>query len=219
MNIRYSTINMQHLKFLNLKTDIQNTALGGSTAQNKMVPDERKKSLLKTPVTKNTKKAAVLALFYPNIHGETCLALTLRAKYKGTHSAQVSLPGGKVEPSDKNLKETALRETFEEIGIEQHKIHVLREITNVYIPPSNFLVTPFIGVIDFHPKFITNPEVDKLIEVPLKNILDEKLVLMDEKKTFYAENIKIPYYNFENHMVWGATAMIISEIKELLKRL
>ena len=76
----------------------------------------------------NPKKAAVLALFYPNKNNETCFLLTQRASYKGTHSAQISFPGGKIEPSDKNLQETALRETFEEVGVKRNTLLLLEKL-------------------------------------------------------------------------------------------
>lgn len=210
---------MQHSTFLNLKDLLKNTQLGGTEDQNLMVPDERRVLTPKKTVLDEAKKAAVLALFYPNKNGETCLALTLRPNYSGTHSSQVSFPGGKREINDKNLEETALRETFEEIGIEPTEIETIREITEVYIPPSNFLVTPFIGIAKNKLDFIKNHEVEKMIEVPLKHLLDDSFLAIDTKKTFYAKNVEIPYFNFDNQMVWGATAMIISEIKELIKRL
>jgi len=210
---------MLHHNFLNLLESIKETALGGEEDQYKMIPAERKIILKKEPISKDPKKAAVLALFYPNTLGETCFILTLRPQYEGSHSAQVSFPGGKHEELDKDLSETALRETFEEIGVKKSKIQLLREITNVYIPPSNFLVTPFIGVTENTPEFKQNHEVDKIIEVTLTELLDDTLISINNKKNFYSEKENIPYFNFSNHMVWGATAMIISEIKELIKRL
>lgn len=210
---------MQHSKFLNLSELLKETKLGGVKDQNKMVPPERKIELKNNYKEKSPKKAAVLALFYPNKKGETCLALTLRPTYKGTHSAQVSFPGGKKEHMDANLKETALRETFEEVGVNTKEITIVREITDVYIPPSNFLVTPFIGIAQNTPVFKNNHEVEELIEVPLTDLLNDNSVTAKNQKTFYAENVKVPYFLFQNHVVWGATAMIISEIKELIKRL
>ena len=210
---------MQHSTFLNFKDLLKNTELGGTADQNIMVPNERRVLTTSQSVLDKAKKAAVLALFYPNQNGHTCLALTLRPNYSGTHSSQVSFPGGKQEVKDRNLEETALRETFEEIGIEPAEIETIRKITNVYIPPSNFLVTPFIGIAKNKLKFIKNHEVEKMIEVPIKDLLNDSFLAIDTKKTFYAEKVGIPYFNFDNQMVWGATAMIISEIKELIKRL
>ena len=210
---------MKHSNFLNLSKSIQYSTLGGTEAHYKMRPDTRKEPFIDSATVKQSKKAAVLALFYPNAAGETCMALTLRPTYKGTHSAQVSFPGGKHEKNDGHLSGTALRETFEEIGIPQSEIQLLREITDVYIPPSNFLVTPFIGILKNTPKFRQNYEVEKIIEVTLTELLDDSLRFIKSEDSFHTKKGSIPYYNFGNHMIWGATAMIISEIKELLKRL
>jgi 8-oxo-dGTP pyrophosphatase MutT (NUDIX family) len=210
---------MQHPQFINLSELIKETKLGGFEDQHKMIPPERAEELARKQVGKTPRKAAVLALFYPNKEGNTCLALTLRPQYKGTHSAQVSFPGGKHEETDTNLRETALRETYEEVGIPKKDIVILREVTNVYIPPSNFMVTPFIGITKNTPVFKNNHEVEELIEVTLTDILNDKFIGSESKKSFYAENIKVPYFLFNDHIVWGATAMILSEIKELIKRL
>lgn len=210
---------MQHSKFLNLSELIKATKLGGHEDQYKMVPPERVLERAQKKHIKPPKKAAVLALFYPNHEGKTCLALTLRPQYNGAHSAQISFPGGKQEKSDRTLAETALRETYEEVGIAQKDIKILREITDVYIPPSNFMVTPFIGITENTPLFKNNHEVEELIEVSLVDLLDEQFVGANLKKTFYAEKIEVPHFLFDNHIVWGATAMMLSEIKELIKRL
>ena len=104
------------------------------------------------------KKAAVLALFYPNLKNETTFLLTKRASYKGTHSAQISFPGGKFDQADENLTETALRETFEEVGVTANQIEIIREITDVYIPPSNFLATPFLAFSKTKPIILSVPQ-------------------------------------------------------------
>ena len=143
--------------------------------------------------------------------------LTQRASYKGTHSAQISFPGGKIEKTDKNLKETALRETFEEVGISEENINVIREITDVYIPPSNFLATPYIAFSKEKPNFIINHEVDHTFDVLLKDLLDDSNITSINITTSYAKNTDVPCFKLNNYIVWGATAMILNEIKELLK--
>ena len=145
---------------------IKNTQLPGIEAQFKLAPKMRLEYNTRKNIANNPKIAAVLALFYPNQENKVSLLLTKRANYNGTHSGQISFPGGKVEISDLNLKETALRETFEEVGVTKKEINVIREITEVYIPPSNFSVTPFIGILNYKPEFKLNSEVAKIIEVP-----------------------------------------------------
>jgi 8-oxo-dGTP pyrophosphatase MutT (NUDIX family) len=163
--------------------------------------------------------AAVLALFYPDSENETCFLLTLRASYNGTHSAQISFPGGKAEKTDTSFNHTAKRETYEEVGIEMSDIKIIKELTDAYIPPSNFLVTPFLGTLDVIPSFITNDEVEEIIEVRLSDLLDESNITLKNMSTSYMKNIEIPCFILNDHIVWGATAMILSEIKDLLKAL
>jgi 8-oxo-dGTP pyrophosphatase MutT (NUDIX family) len=195
---------------------IEQGKLGGIGAQLKLAPEIRKKLAIDNIGKSDVRKAAVIALFYPNDSNETTLVLTRRASYKGTHSSQVSLPGGKVEENDIDLKATALRECFEEIGVNSKEITIFKEMTNVYIPPSNFLVTPFLGYSSKKPDFIANHEVAKIIQVPIKEVLDDNSVAYKNMSTSYEKNANMPYFNLQKNTVWGATAMIISEIKELL---
>ncbi len=200
------------------KIDILKKAkLGGLDAQFKMAPKLRLKYNQDKIIANKPRKAAVLALFYPNKKNETCFLLTKRASYKGTHSAQISFPGGKVDESDKNLEATALRETLEEVGVQPSSVEVIREMTDVYIPPSNFLATPFLGYVDKKPNFILNHEVEIELEVLVSDLLDDAnstSVILD---TSYMKKIEVPCFKVNNHIVWGATGMMLSEIKELLK--
>lgn len=162
------------------------------------------------------KKAAVLALFYPDEKNNTRFLLTKRASYQGTHSAQISFPGGKIEDSDLNLEHTAKRETFEEIGIPHSEIQIIRELTDVYIPPSNFLATPFLGYALQKPDFKTNHEVASTIEVLLDDLLNEQSISSVEMTTSYMKKAKVPCFKLNDYIVWGATAMMLAEIKNLL---
>lgn len=191
--------------------------LGGLDAQFRMAPKLRLKYDKDKIAASNPRKAAVLALFYPNIKNETTLLLTQRASYKGTHSAQISFPGGKIEKLDKNLQETSLRETQEEIGVEASSVKIIRELTDVYIPPSNFLATPFLGFVEKQPNFILNHEVAKTIEVLVSDLLDDSNITTVTLETSYMKKIEVPCFKINNHIVWGATGMMLSEIKELLK--
>lgn len=210
------------MKFEAFKTKIptvNNALLGGLNAQFKLAPKMRLQYTQATIKAKKPKKAAVLALFYPDNEQNTRFLLTLRASYKGTHSAQVSFPGGKFEEKDLELKHTAKRETFEEVGVKIEDINILKQLTDAYIPPSNFLVSPFIGMLNFTPKFITNNEVEKIIEVTLDDLLDDSNIIIKKMSTSYMKNTNVPCFKLNNYIVWGATAMILSEIKDLLKSL
>ena len=197
----------------------KNTQLPGIEAQFKLAPKMRLEYNAKKIEANNPKIAAVLALFYPNQNNEVSLLLTKRANYIGTHSGQISFPGGKFEKSDLNLKETALRETFEEVGILQEKIDIVREITEVYIPPSNFSVTPYIGLLNNKPLFKVNSEVAKIIEIPFSDLLDDSRLASISITNSYMKETSVPCFNFDGSIIWGATAMILSEIKELLKNM
>jgi len=199
---------------------IVNLELPGETVQHKMAPIERIQELKNKAVKKNvSRKAGVMALFYPAEDNETYLILILRKTYKGVHSAQVGFPGGKIEPEDSSIEETALRETEEEVGVPRKLISVIKKLTEIYIPPSDFFVQPFIGTTSKTPKFIPQEdEVEALIEVPLKHFMDDAVLVTKTLTTSYATDIDVPAYLLNNHIVWGATAMMLSEVRELLKQ-
>ncbi len=198
---------------------VRKMELPGEAIQFKMAPVERLKELKEQARLKKTaRKAGVLALFYPSETNETYLILILRKTYKGVHSAQVGFPGGKLEPEDESLKETALRETEEEVGVSRNVISVLKQLTEIYIPPSNFFVQPFIGITTTTPQFIPqDDEVEALIEVPLSLFMDDSTLVTKKITTSYATDIDVPAFLLNDHVVWGATAMMLSEVRELLK--
>lgn len=168
---------------------------------------------------KNARKSAVMALFYPNAEGETNFVLILRKTYSGVHSNQVGFPGGKSEPEDINYETTALRETEEEVGVDLNSIKVIREITATYIPPSNFLVQPFIGIVQETPTFVAQPsEVEAIIEVSLVDFLSEKAVIEKELTNSYMKKIQVPAFYLNEYVVWGATAMMLSEVKDIISK-
>jgi len=208
-------------KFLLRISKIKNIPLPAESSQFKMAPPFRMELLKKyKEEMKHAKKAGVLALFYPNESKETYLALILRKEYSGVHSAQVGFPGGKLEESDNSLEDAALRETFEEIGVPINSIEVLTQLTQVYIPPSNFYVQPFFGISRTIPKFIKDDaEVEDIIQVPLIHFMDDAIIVSEKVSTSYKLKVEVPAFNLNEHIVWGATAMILSEIKDLLKQL
>lgn len=206
--------------FLESVSKIKNIPLPGEVSQLKMLPPFRQELVSKqTQVFKKAKKAGVLALFYPNKKHKTKFVLILRKTYKGVHSAQVAFPGGKLEPQDTSLQDAAVRETFEEVGVPIYDIEVLQTLTQVYIPPSNFYVQPFMGITKNTPKFTKQDyEVEKLIEVDLKYFLDDNRVTTNAVKTSYGVDVEVPAFKLNHYIVWGATAMMLSEIKDLLKQ-
>ena len=199
---------------------IKNLNLPGQDAHFKMVPSIREELIRENRYQgKNPKKAGVMALFYPNAVQKTHMLLILRKTYAGVHSNQIGFPGGKMEKQDTDLLETALRETHEEVGVPSGSVQVIKELSEVYIPPSNFLVTPFIGLYSKPKPFkIQESEVEALVEVQLTDFLDDDNLIEQELSTSYAKNIKVPAFKLNNQIVWGATAMMLSEIRILLKK-
>ena len=209
---------MDFSEFLNKVDVLKESDLGGIEAQFQLAPKLRLKYDENKIKAQNPRRAAVLALCYPNANNETILLLTERASYKGTHSAQISFPGGKVEKADTSLQETALREAYEEVGIVPNSVTVVKEMTDVYIPPSNFLATPFLAYVDYEPEFVTNHEVAQLVKIQLDDILDEGKLVEVNMNTSYMTNVKVPAFEIEEKIIWGATGMMLSEIKQLIEK-
>ncbi len=141
----------------------------------------------------------------------------LRQTYDGVHSGQVSFPGGRMEETDNSLIDTALREANEEVNIDPDKVRILGTLSEMYIPPSNFLVLPVIGYQDSRPDFIAEKsEVAEIIESDLDFLFDDDFIketVLDVR----GYKIQAPYFDVNGHIVWGATAMILSELKEVIE--
>lgn len=209
---------MDFQDFLQYVPNLIPVELPATTSHIKMAPKERMQELKDLDLsTKNPRIAAVMMLFYPK-NGDAHLILIVRNAYNGVHSSQIAFPGGKYELSDFDFKDTALRETNEEVGILPEKIEVVKHFTPMYIPPSNFLVHPFMGIakeeLSFYPDI---REVADIIELPLSVFLDDDIITEATLSTSYAANIPVPAFNIQNHIVWGATAMILSELRDVIK--
>lgn len=212
---------MDFSEFKKQIVNVENLELPGEQVHLKMAPIERLLELKKKAREQsNAKKAAVMCLFYPDKDGATYFALILRKTYKGVHSAQIGFPGGKTEPEDANDVETALRETEEEVGVPSKHISVIKKLTEIYIPPSNFFVQPFMGYTATTPHFVPQEEeVEAVIEVPLVEFMNEAIKGSQTLNTSYAKAIEVPAFHLQGHVVWGATAMMLNEVREILKKL
>ncbi|MCC9041300.1 CoA pyrophosphatase [Myroides sp. M-43] len=198
--------------------EIKSVNLLGMEAQQLMVPAERRPYLIVEDfVNRNPRYSAVMMLLYPK-GIDTSLLLIERSNGGGVHAGQVGFPGGKYEQEDQTLEVTALRETGEEVGIGAENIEVLKAFTQVYIPPSNFIVQPYLGIMNCTPNLqLSEHEVASIIEMPLSTLLDDSIVKQVGLQTSYANYINVPAYVFNDFTIWGATAMMLSELKEMLK--
>ena len=206
--------------FLESVVNIKHLPLLGEEAHVKLSPPYRLQLAEKYKERRKTApEAGVMALFYPDNSNKTKLVLILRKTYKGVHSAQVGFPGGKVEGFDIDLKHTALRETEEEIGVSMEQITVIKPLSPLYIPPSNFMVHPFLGVSESELYFkMQEDEVEDIIEVPIADILNDNNIIQTKVPTSYNVDVEVPAFILNEKIVWGATAMMLSEIKVLLKQ-
>ena len=197
----------------------QNLALPlpADNAHTQMSPPFRYPPTRPMPSIDQARQSAVLLMLYEK-NGITYTALMKRTEDSGRHSGQISLPGGGVEASDRTIQHTALRETEEEFGIAQAQIHLLGNLSALYIPVSNSLVQPVVGYLTQIPVFVPDPkEVSRILEIPVSHLADKS-----NRKCGYVQagagayRFEVPYYDFEGEMIWGATAMIISEFLMLL---
>ena len=162
------------------------------------------------------KQAAVLALIYPNAQQQAQMVFILRKTYKGHHSGQISFPGGKREVFDADLKATALRETQEEVGLPSKLITIKKQLSPIFIPISNFEVQPFLGICNQTPDFKLDPvEVESILEFPFAQILYNPLVSINH--TYFGQSYTLKAFQVNQYKIWGATAMILSEIVQLFK--
>lgn len=211
---------MRFNSFFESVVKIKHLELSGEVSHAKMSPPYRLELAERMKEkAKNAKRAGVLSLFYPNATGETYLVLILRKTYKGVHSAQVGFPGGKYEDEDKDLMITALRETEEEVGVPKNKVNVIKTMSPLYVPPSNFMVHPYIAISESVLTFTKqDSEVEAVIEVKLRDFLDDSNSIRTRVPTSFNVEVEVPAFHLNNHIVWGATAMMLGEIKDLLKQ-
>jgi len=211
--------NKLYLDQLKDKLELLTAELPGFEAQKLLSPPYRQHYDLEEVKKTNPRIAAVMILLYENDEGDIEFPVMLRHTYEGVHSNQYSLPGGSFEPEDLNLQYTALRETVEELGVEEENIEIIGQLTELYIPPSDFLVYPFIGIFHGTPEFYPDEmEVAEIIPIDLQAFLNAEPIVFE--KIFSENTVEIPGYEIgEGEYIWGATAMILSEFNSLLEKL
>lgn len=193
--------------------------LPGELAHIKLAPQHRKPASDYLSQVKNYKTGCVVSLIVKNNNKEWCLLLMERVSHeKDVHANQISFPGGKHEDGDASYFETALRELQEELGVPPEVVNLISPLSELYIPPSNFLVKPFLC---FSKEQLTyNPnkaEVRSFMEIPLSFFIDESNIIHGGFKSARGYDINAPFYEYNSHKIWGATAMMIAEIVDLLK--
>jgi 8-oxo-dGTP pyrophosphatase MutT (NUDIX family) len=198
-----------------LKLELAAT-LPGVEAHLRLAPEIRIQDLKSGNTAPDAMQSAVLILLYP-VDGRLKTVVILRNEYNGMHSGQISLPGGKAEDSDIDFEYTALREAREEIGIDSSKIEIIGQLSRFYVRPSNFIVYPFVGFCWQRPIFSPDPiEVQRIIEIDIfDDIGYDKMV--SRKLTFKNhESVTAPGFIVGGEFMWGATAMMISELIDVL---
>ncbi|MDC0909742.1 CoA pyrophosphatase [Flavobacteriaceae bacterium] len=214
-------MNFKDLKRIIPKLKLSN--LNSKTSQIKLAPSFRKEFIkLNSNKLLNSKKAAVIAALYED-DNKVRLILILRNTYNGVHSNQIGFPGGRVEDYDKTLFDTAIRETYEEIGVRVQKNELIRELHEIYIPPSNFNVYPFLVILNHPPSFVKDDkEVKEVITIDLEYLLNCKItqtqISIPEKlnELNIQNDVEVPAFKLAGYNVWGATAMMLSEIRDLI---
>jgi 8-oxo-dGTP pyrophosphatase MutT (NUDIX family) len=198
--------------FLKLEEEFSKP-LPGAEAQQRMSPSLRRQALNQESV----KQGGVLILLYPyrdSLH----TVLIKRSEYEGVHSGQVSFPGGMHEKGDGSLADTALREAMEETGLTPETATVIGQLTPLHIPVSNILVFPFVAVSYKRPDFFHDPsEVQYLIETPIDELLNP-MNCKTKIMRIQGETVDVPYFDIQDNHIWGATAMIISEFLEVIRK-
>lgn len=190
--------------------------LPGDEAQAKMAPEGRRPGERFSIIQPDHREAAVLLLLYPVQDKGLHFSLIQRQTYEGVHSGQIAFPGGSREAGEL-YRDTALRETFEEIGVPSANISILGALSPLYIPPSNFMVYPFVGYYPFQPQFkMQTREVAKIIQIPISELFEKNIEGRETREHSLLGKIEIPYYNLGGYKIWGATAMVLSEFIQIM---
>jgi 8-oxo-dGTP pyrophosphatase MutT (NUDIX family) len=208
-------LNQPELFFEAFKKRIAET-LPGEAAQHRMSSRARIPTADYLKQNPSHRNSAVLLPLYPHA-GTIYTALIRRPSYDGMHSGQLGLPGGKAEEGDASFTFTAIRETEEEVGIKIPGENILGALSSVYIPVSNFLIYPFVAKLDERPQWIPDKhEVDAVIEFPVTYLFAAEL--KDRRRISLGNNMFIdaPCYIIDGQILWGATAMIFSELESLV---
>lgn len=207
---------MNQKAIIDFLREFDTALLPGWDAQQNMSPAYRGEIDLEKILELNPNVGSVAVIIYPKTD-ELHFVLTQRHDYKGTHGGQISLPGGKKEP-DEALFHAAVRECKEELGVELQQDQFCLQLSPIYIPPSHFLVHPFVFYSKEELQFDRDEfEVKEVIEIPLKFLLNEASKIKTEISSSHGVLKNVPAYSFHSKVIWGATAIILSELESILQ--
>jgi 8-oxo-dGTP pyrophosphatase MutT (NUDIX family) len=192
--------------------------LPGKVAHETLKPYLKINKSLDAPKLPNTKEGAVMSLIYP-VKNIPHILFIERPVYNGVHSGQIAFPGGKIEKSDSSYLDAALRETHEEIGLPAQQIKVVGALSEVYVLASNFMVYPYVGLLDEIPSLILEEkEVASTFEIPLYRFFEPDILKEKPIKNALGFTLMAPYYDLDGKTLWGATAMMVSELCTIIKQ-
>jgi 8-oxo-dGTP pyrophosphatase MutT (NUDIX family) len=160
--------------------------------------------------------AATLLAIYPGADGRLLVPITVRHAALRSHAGEVSLPGGRVDDGDASHEAAALREAWEEVGLEPAAVRILGMLDDVWIPVSNFELRPFVGAVDARPALVPHDaEVASIVELPLDILFDPSVVTVEEIAT-RGLRIRAGAYRFGGVTIWGATAITLGMLAHVL---
>lgn len=208
----------EHIQFIHHLRQSLKHPLPGPEAQYRMAHVARRG---RQQVPGTARKAAVLALLYPRENQWHIVLIERVTHQDDRHSGQISFPGGRHDATDPDLAATALREAEEEVGVNGHRIELIGSLTDLYIPVSNYLVHPYVGFTESSPEFVPEKrEVNDILEVPFSFFLKKDTVRTRHLTINPQITLRdVPYYHVFDKTIWGATAMMLSELTEVVERI
>ncbi len=194
--------------------------LPGQQSQLTMAPALRRDDIIRVGKGMNAISSGVLILLFPDSEGQTCTVFIRRPVYDGVHSGQIALPGGRREKQDPDLQYTALREANEEVGVNSSAVELVGKLSDLYIPPSNYIVSPFVGMLHSEPKFKPDPiEVEQIIRVRMIEFFRTENIREVSMRLSAGDCLPTPCFDVNGQIIWGATAMIMAEFLAFIKPL
>jgi 8-oxo-dGTP pyrophosphatase MutT (NUDIX family) len=198
-----------------VKERILNNELPGLASHIKMVPPDRDLDILPEDFHR-VRQSAVLFILHPNEKGELSTYFIQRPSTMRSHAGQIGFPGGKFELSDPSFEYTAIRECKEEIGIQPGLVQVIGRLTSLYIPVSHFLIHPVVATLKAEPSIeLSKDEVADFFQIPIAEFLKPESRSTKQIETVTG-SLEVPCFKIDNRIIWGATAMIISEFIDLI---